>query len=74
MNFSKLKIGFGLLVVAGATIALMIQHQAQGKLREENESLRQQLAQFQADGGKIDAAPCRLTAKVIDYLRLGQSP
>ena len=49
MNFSKFKLGFGLLVVAGAAIALMIQHQAQGKLREENESLRQQLAQFQAD-------------------------
>jgi hypothetical protein len=49
MNFSKFKLGFGLLVVAGAAIALMIQHQAQIKLRAENESLRQQLAQFQAD-------------------------
>jgi hypothetical protein len=49
MTMSKLKLGFSAMVVAGFTIAFVIQHQAQVKLRAENESLRQQIAQLQAD-------------------------
>jgi hypothetical protein len=49
MNMSKLKLGFNAIVVAVVTTAFVIQHQAQVKLRAENESLRQQIAQLQAD-------------------------
>jgi RNA polymerase sigma factor (sigma-70 family) len=49
MTMSKFKIGFNAVVVAGVTIAFVIQHQAQVKLRAENESLRQQIAQLQAN-------------------------
>jgi RNA polymerase sigma factor (sigma-70 family) len=49
MTMSKLKLVFNAMVVAGVTIAFVIQHQAQVKLRAENESLRQQIAQLQTD-------------------------
>ena len=46
MTMTNLKLGIGTLVVAGATTALVVQHQAQIKLREENQSLRQHLGQL----------------------------
>jgi RNA polymerase sigma factor (sigma-70 family) len=49
MTATKLKLAFSALVVAGATTAFVIQHQAQEKLRAENESLHQQIAQLQTD-------------------------
>src|SRR5208283_3834173 len=42
MATTKLKLGISALVVASATTALVVQHRAQVKLREENASLRQQ--------------------------------
>jgi RNA polymerase sigma factor (sigma-70 family) len=45
MTMTKLKLGFSALVVAGATTALVVQHQTQIKLREDNQILRQQAAQ-----------------------------
>ncbi len=53
MNMSKLKLGFNALVIVGVTIAFVIQHQAQARLRAENESLRQQIAQLQADNQNL---------------------
>ena len=53
MNMSKLKLGFNAMVVAGVTVAFVIQHQAQVKLRAENESLRQQIAQLQTDNESL---------------------
>jgi RNA polymerase sigma factor (sigma-70 family) len=49
MTATKLKLAFSALVVAGAATAFVIQHQAQEKLRADNESLTQQLAQLHAD-------------------------
>ena len=49
MTMTKLKLGISALVIAGATTALVVQHQTQTKLREENESLRQQIAQLETD-------------------------
>src|ERR1019366_904574 len=49
MTATKLKLGISALVVAGAATAFVVQHQAQEKLRAENESLTQQIAQLQAD-------------------------
>ncbi len=53
MTATQLKLGLGALVIAGATAALVFQHQAQEKLRGENESLRQQFAQLQADDDSL---------------------
>lgn len=53
MTLSKLPLGLGALVVAGAAIALAVQYQAQIRLREDNESLRQQLAQLQTDNDSL---------------------
>ena len=49
MTLTQLKLALSALVVAGATTALVVQHQAQEKLRANNESLRQQMTQLQTD-------------------------
>jgi RNA polymerase sigma factor (sigma-70 family) len=46
---TKLKIAFGVIVVASAVTAFVFQQQNQIRLRGENESLQQQLAQLQAE-------------------------
>jgi RNA polymerase sigma factor (sigma-70 family) len=49
MTAAKLKLAFSALIVASAATVLMVQHQTQTKLREENQSLRRQITQLQAD-------------------------
>jgi len=49
MTATQLKLGVSALVVAGVTTALVVQHQTQTQLRDENTSLRQQIAQLHAD-------------------------
>jgi RNA polymerase sigma factor (sigma-70 family) len=53
MTATKLKLAFSALVVAGAATAFVIQHQAQEKLRVENETLKQQLAQLQTENESL---------------------
>ncbi|HZL78641.1 MAG TPA: sigma-70 family RNA polymerase sigma factor, partial [Candidatus Limnocylindrales bacterium] len=53
MTATKLKLGISALVVAGAATALVVQHQAQAKLRGDNESLTQQLAQLKTDNQSL---------------------
>jgi RNA polymerase sigma factor (sigma-70 family) len=53
MTATRLKLGFSALVVAGVATAFLFQHQAQEKLRAENESLTQQLAQLQTDNESL---------------------
>jgi RNA polymerase sigma factor (sigma-70 family) len=53
MTMAKLKLGIGALVVAGAATTLVVQHKAQTKLRDEGESLRQQIAQLQANNESL---------------------
>jgi hypothetical protein len=53
MTMTQLKLGVTALAVAGATTALVVQHQAQTRLREENESLTQQIAQLQTDNKNV---------------------
>jgi hypothetical protein len=53
MTATKLKLGLSALVVAGATTALVVQHQAQETLRTDNEALTQQLAQLQTDNESL---------------------
>jgi hypothetical protein len=47
MATTKLKLGLTALVLAGAATTLVVQHQT--KLRQENQSLRQQIAQLNID-------------------------
>ncbi|HVU27416.1 MAG TPA: sigma-70 family RNA polymerase sigma factor [Verrucomicrobiae bacterium] len=49
MTATKLKLAFSVIVVAGAATAIVIQQQNQTKLRGENESFQQQIAQLQTD-------------------------
>jgi hypothetical protein len=48
MTMTQLKLGVTALAVAGAATVMVVQHRAQTKLREENQSLRQQITQRQA--------------------------
>ena len=59
MAVTKLKLGLSALVIAGTATALVIQHQVQEKLRAENESLTQQIAQLNTDNENLSV---RLTA------------
>jgi RNA polymerase sigma factor (sigma-70 family) len=77
MNISKLKLGLNVIVVAGVTVAFVIQHQAQVKLRAGNDSLRQQIAQLQADNQTLSdqlaaAGKAKLLseAEFVELLRL----
>lgn len=47
MTATQIKLGFSALVAAGVTTAFIIQHQAQARLREENQSLQQQVVRLQ---------------------------
>ncbi len=49
MTITNLKLGASALAVAGATMALVIQHQTQNKLQDENGLLQQQVAQLRTD-------------------------
>jgi hypothetical protein len=53
MNMTKLKLSLGALVLVGASTALIVQHQAQEKLRMANEALTQQIAQLKADNESL---------------------
>lgn len=50
MSFTKLQSGvLGVLVIAGATTLLVIQHQTEARLRDENLALSQQIQKLKAD-------------------------
>jgi RNA polymerase sigma factor (sigma-70 family) len=53
MTATKLKLAFSALVVAGAATAFLYQEQSQSKLRVENGSLRQQIAQLKSDNDRV---------------------
>jgi RNA polymerase sigma factor (sigma-70 family) len=53
MAMTKLKLGISALVVAGAATTFIIQHQAQLRLRDNNEILRHQIAQLQSDSENL---------------------
>ena len=50
---TKIKLIICVIVVAGIATILVIQHQAQVKLHEENESLRQQMDQLQIENQRL---------------------
>lgn len=64
MANTKLKLSLATLLVAGAASTLVLQHQSQAKLREENQSFREQIAQLRAnhESPSNAAAPVKETA------------
>ena len=52
MTLTQIKIGLGTLVVAAAT-TVVLQHQSQQRLQNENDSLRQQLAELKIDNANL---------------------
>jgi RNA polymerase sigma factor (sigma-70 family) len=57
MTMTKLKLGLSALVIAGAVTTLVVQHQARIKLREENQSLRQQVDQLTTENARLSKHP-----------------
>ena len=53
MTMTKLKLSLSALVVAGATTALVVQHQTQIKLREEDQSLRKHSMQLETTNERL---------------------
>lgn len=53
MTATKIKLAFSAIVVAGATAAFVVQHQAQEKLRAQNQALTQQIVQLQTDNQSL---------------------
>jgi RNA polymerase sigma factor (sigma-70 family) len=49
MSITKLKLGLAALVVTGVATTLVVQYRSQTSLREENDSLRSQIAHLQTD-------------------------
>jgi RNA polymerase sigma factor (sigma-70 family) len=60
MTTTQLKLGVSALVVAGVATALVVQHQTQTQLREENQSLRQQIMQRHAGNENIPNQPANV--------------
>jgi len=53
MTLTQFKMGLGAVVVATAAATMVLQHQAQQQLHNENDSLRQQLAQLKSENGNF---------------------
>ncbi len=49
MAMTKVQFGVTALVITGAAISLMVQHQSQTELREQNRLLKEQIAQLESD-------------------------
>ena len=62
MAATKLKLGLATLIAAGAATLLVVQHQTQTRLREENQSLREQIAQLQAETESLSNRVARAKA------------
>jgi hypothetical protein len=69
MTLTKLQVGIGAVIMVGAATTLLIQHQGQLKLAEDNQALRQQIAQLQTEQQihkpRLAAPPKRVTASVV---------
>jgi hypothetical protein len=88
MAATKLKLGLTALVIAGAATTMVIQYQMQATLREENQSLHQQIKQLDADnvslsnrlaqakkarGPRLPAPPVQLTTRPAEPAEDSQS-
>ena len=62
MATTKLKLGLAALLIAGAATTVVIQHRSQVEVREENQSLRQHIAQLQTDNEDLSNRVSRAQA------------
>jgi RNA polymerase sigma factor (sigma-70 family) len=53
MAMTKVQVGVTAIILAGATGSLFVQHQAQVRLREQNQALRQQIDRLQSDSESL---------------------
>ncbi len=53
MTATQMKLSIGALVVAGAATVMVVEHQTQTRLRDEGESLRQQIAQLETENQNL---------------------
>ena len=71
MTMAKFKSGLGVVVIAGAASLICFQRQSQLKLRAENDSLRQQLAQLKSqDQDSQPGSPLPMSDTLDELLQL----
>ncbi len=61
MSMTKLQFGIGATLLAIVTASLIVEHDAEMSLRRENEKLRQQMAQLNADNEALSRRVARAT-------------
>ena len=64
MSMTKLQLGLGAAILAAVTASLIVEHNAEISLRRENEKLRQQMAQLNADNETLSRRVARATADI----------
>ena len=64
MASTNFKLAMGALALAGVTTALLMQHNAELKLRGENEALRRQLASLQASNSELSRSADKLKSRL----------
>jgi RNA polymerase sigma factor (sigma-70 family) len=68
MTVTKLKIGITALVLAGAAATMVIQHRSQTGVRDENQALRQQIAQLQTENENLSNRVARAKSDLASPL------
>lgn len=62
MSMTKMQLALASIIVAGATTALIVQHQSATTLKEENDTLRQEVARLRSDFGTFSNHVTRASA------------
>ena len=73
MTMTNSKLGISALAVAGAATTLVVQHQTQEKLRAENETLTQQIAQIQTDNNNYSNQLANVRLANVGDSKTGQT-
>jgi RNA polymerase sigma factor (sigma-70 family) len=68
LNATKVKLGFGVLAVTGAAMALIVQNQARANLIAANETLEQRIAQLKTDNEGLSNRPLKRPAPATEQL------
>src|SRR6185312_4017541 len=64
MSMTKLQLGIGATLLTVVTASLIVEHDTENSLRKENEKLRQQMTQLNADNETLSRRVARTTADV----------
>jgi len=71
MSLTKLQLGIGTAILAVVTASLIVEHNSEISLRKENDKLRRQMAQLNADNETLSR---RITRATLDIPRLPAPP